>query len=224
MYDLFFISYAEPDADERWKRLKERFPHARRMHGITGIANAHKACARQSWTKMFWTVDADTDVDPWWAFDHEVASWDQDYLHVWHARNPINGLIYGYGAIKLWPCDLILKHEKPWLDFTSSLGSMKVIPEAIATTAFNTNPYETWKSAFRECVKLAENVRINPDDLESASRLAGWKRSINGARFAEWAINGASDGESWHARNTENLKLINDFQWLGREFRDRYGG
>ena len=161
MYDLFFVSYSEPNADENWGLLSERFPHAKRMHGISGIDKAHKACASMSYTKMFWTVDGDTVVDEEFDFDFEVEPWDRDFIHLWYSRNPINGLSYGYGAIKLWPRSVVLAHTDRWTDFTTSFNGLKVIPQTIAETRFNSSPFEAWKSAFRECVKLAETLRCN---------------------------------------------------------------
>jgi hypothetical protein len=218
MYDLFFVSYEEPNADENWERLSSRFPHAKRIHGIKGIDNAHKACAARSFTKMFWTVDGDTVVDDGWEFDYQPTVWDQDYLHVWYSRNPVNGLSYGYGSIKLWPKGRVLQFQHPWLDFTGSVGGMKIMPETIAVTRFNTSPFETWKSAFRECVKLVENLRIDPNDVESRSRLDAWMTRTSDVDFSEWCQIGAADGVSWHVENEGDLSPINDFDWLKNRF------
>ena len=158
MYDLFFVSYEEPNADENWKLLKNKFPHARRIHGIKGIDCAHKACANESMTTMFWTVDGDTVLHNTATFSYKPPQWDQQYLHLWYSNNPVNNLRYGYGAVKLWPTKLVTNYSGLWLDFTSSVGNIKIIDETIATTAFNTSPYESWKSAFRESVKLCENL------------------------------------------------------------------
>ena len=37
MFDIIFISFDEPNADENWKLLKEIAPHAKRVHGVKGI-------------------------------------------------------------------------------------------------------------------------------------------------------------------------------------------
>lgn len=214
MFDLFFVSYEEPNADLNWEKLKERFPHARRIHGIKGIKEAHYACAKQSFTKMFWTVDGDTIVDNTWLFDYVPPAWDLPYLHLWYSRNPVNDLSYGYGAIKLWPRNRVLDHKGSWLDFTTSVGNIKIIDQTIATTEFNTSPYESWKSAFRESIKLCENISKNENDEESRDRLRNWLTVANDSPYADSAIKGAQHALIWYQDNKEFLQEINDFNRL----------
>ena len=47
MYDIVFISYQEPNADENYDKLKERFPLAKRVHGVKGIHQAHIEAAKK---------------------------------------------------------------------------------------------------------------------------------------------------------------------------------
>ena len=95
MFEIFFISYQEPNADENWKKLKNRFPFAQRIHGIKGIHQAHIAAANRSLTKMFYVVDGDAEILDNFNFDYEVSSSETDVVCVWHSQNPVNGLIYG---------------------------------------------------------------------------------------------------------------------------------
>ncbi len=53
MLDVFFLSYDEPFADEHYELLQLVAPHAKRVHGIKGIFNGHKECARRAMTKIF---------------------------------------------------------------------------------------------------------------------------------------------------------------------------
>lgn len=221
MYDIFFISYAEPNADSNWALLKNRIFHAKRMHGINGIANAHQACARASLTSMFYTVDGDTMVDETWDFSFKPPVWDHCYLHLWYSRNPVNGLSYGHGGIKLWPRHIPLLFDGAWLDFTTVVGPMKVIPETISTTHFNSSPYEAWKSAFRECIKLIRNIEINPNDVDSINRLDTWQHVQNDdAQHGEFCLSGAADAMKDYPMlaKSASLSLINDFSWLQQRF------
>ena len=59
MYDIVFISYNEPNADENWQALKARFPRAKRVDGVKGIHQSHTSAAIKCFTKMLWIVDAD---------------------------------------------------------------------------------------------------------------------------------------------------------------------
>ena len=38
-------------------------PYARRVKGVQGIFNAHKRCAELAYTKSFYVVDADADLE-----------------------------------------------------------------------------------------------------------------------------------------------------------------
>ena len=58
-FDLFFLSYDEPNAEENWADLLDKAPWAKRVHGVKGFDAAHRECARQSETPWFITVDAD---------------------------------------------------------------------------------------------------------------------------------------------------------------------
>jgi len=59
-FDIVFLSYDEPLAEEHWKRLKKRFPYAQRVHGVKGILKAHKKCAKLARTDYFFVVDGDS--------------------------------------------------------------------------------------------------------------------------------------------------------------------
>ena len=222
MHDLFFITYEEPNAGSNWEKIKNRFPHAKRVHGIKGIGEAHRHCATNSFTNMFWTVDGDTVIDDSWDFSYLPPEWDRIYLHLWYSRNPVNGLSYGYGSVKLWPRQPVLKHVGPWLDFTTSVGNIKIVDQTIATTMFNTSPFESWKSAFRECVKLHTNLKNNPADAESLARLNAWRYTVSSAAFSKWCNFGAVDALSWCDQPTSHLAMINDFDWLKNKFSTLY--
>jgi hypothetical protein len=102
-YDIIFISYNEPNADKNFANLKLRFPTAQRVSGVKGIHQAHIAAAKKAFTKMFWVVDGDAEIVDDFNFDYEVSKYDLECVHVWRSKNPVNGLEYGYGGVKLLP-------------------------------------------------------------------------------------------------------------------------
>lgn len=221
MYDLFFISYFEPNSLENWQKLKSRFIHAKHISGITGIDVAHKKAAETANTSMFYTVDADTAVHSDWDFSFSPKEYDKKYLHIWYSKNPVNNLEYGYGGIKLWPRKSVIEYKSPWMDFTTSVGNIKIIPTVISTTCFNVSEFETWKSAFRESIKLLINIDQNPNDLDSKKRLDVWLSVKNDVSFANWAIKGAEDGVTYY-NDRNNLSIINDFNMLKKLFIEKY--
>jgi hypothetical protein len=208
MYDIVFISYNEPNADENFARLKERFPRAKRIDGIKGIHRAHIAAAKKCFTRMFWVVDGDAQILDSFNFDYKVPDNELDVVHVWRSINPINNLKYGYGGVKLLPKQLTINMDTSTTDMTMSISSkFKAMEESSNITAFNTDEFSTWRSAFRECCKLAV---INNE--ESNARLDVWCTVGD-----ETAIKGALAGKTYGQENTSNkeaLAMINDFTWL----------
>jgi hypothetical protein len=50
-YEIVFISYKEPNAEENYKNLLSKFPDAKRVHGIKGIHQAHIEAAKIATTR-----------------------------------------------------------------------------------------------------------------------------------------------------------------------------
>jgi len=224
MYEIFFISYNEPNADNNWKSLKSRFPTARRINGIKGIHQAHLAAAKQSFTQLFYVVDGDAEILPEFNFDHKALKSDHDMAHVWRSRNPINDLEYGYGGVKLLPKAKMLKTDPTKVDMTTSLSDKFCVMETVSNvTAFNTDPFSTWRSAFRECVKLSSKAIDRQLDDETNYRLETWCTKGQDRPFGEHAIQGATAGRLYGSSNIGNaveLIKINDFDWLKEKFNE----
>jgi len=217
MYDIVFISYNELNADENYAKLLARFPKARRVDGVTGIHAAHIAAVKPSLSRFVWIVDGDADILDSFNFDFNARN-QTDTVFVWKSINPINDLEYGYGGVKLIPRSLTLKLDTSTVDMTTSIGKLCVpMPEVSNITAFNTDPFNTWKSAFRECVKLSSKIIPGQIDIETDDRLNTWCTYQNGSDFGDWAIIGANAGKKYgqeNASNKEALLKINDFTWL----------
>ena len=222
MYDIVFISYQESNADENYAALKERFPMAKRVDGVKGIHQAHIKAAKKCFTKMFWIVDADAIVMDDFKFDYTAPDHQLDHVHVWRSQNPINDLVYGYGGIKLFPRKLTIDMDISKPDMTTSItNKFKAMSEISNITAFNTDPFNTWRSAFRECCKLSSKVIDRQKSKETDTRLHTWCTIGEDRPFGSYAIRGAKAGAAYGARNQDNLetlKKINDFDWLKEQF------
>ena len=219
MYDIVFISYNEPNAEENWQALKERFPRAKRVDGVKGIHQAHIAAAKKCFTKMFWVVDADAKILEDFNFDHKVDEYNLETVHVWRSQNPINDLVYGYGGVKLLPRKLTLDMDTNKPDMTTSISKyFNAMPELSNITAFNTDPFNTWKSAFRECAKLASKTIDRQNEDETNERLKTWTTVGHDRPFGEYALAGAASGMEFGISFSDNLQLINDFDWLHEQF------
>ena len=167
---------------------------------------------------MFWVVDGDAQIVDDFKFDHEVSSYDLDCVHVWRARNPVNGLEYGYGGVKLLPRMLTLKMDTTTNDMTTSISNkFKAMPTVSNITAFNTDPLSTWRGAFRECAKLASKTIQGQLEEETNDRLKTWTTHADGIHSG-YALRGANAGMQFGLRVGADLGLINNFEWLGEQF------
>lgn len=221
-YDVVFISYNEPQADENYQKLLKLAPHAKRVHGVKGIHQAHIEAAKLCTTEMFWVVDGDAQVVDDFDFEFTLDRWPLDTVYVWRSKNPVNGLIYGYGGVKLLPRKYTLRVDLNSPDMTTSIGnSFEPMEKVSNITAFNTDPFNTWKSAFRECAKLASKTIREQINDETETRLEAWCTLGEDSPFGQYSINGSIAGRNFGNANRDQpdrLKLINDFEWLYEQF------
>ena len=171
---------------------------------------------------MFWVVDGDAQILNDFEFDYIASDKHLEHVHVWRSQNPINNLTYGNGGIKLLPRRLTVNMDITRPDMTTSISRHFIpMPTISNVTAFNTDPFNTWRSAFRECVKLSSKIIDRQKSTETDERLTIWCNKGADALFGEYAIRGANEGQYYGLENKGNinaLKLINDFEWLKERF------
>ena len=217
-YDIVFISYDEPNAEENFNKVNKRFKNVKRVKKIKGIHNAHIEAAKLCTTDYFYVVDGDAEILDTFNFDYNVEFFDRLKVRVWRAKNIINNLTYGYGAVKLLPRTFTarMKNFKP--DMSTSLGiEYEPIMEISNITKFNTNPFNTWRSAFRECCKLASQIIENNNQTQTMNRLETWCTVGIDKQFGNYCIDGANLGKRYGTDNKNNLNklmLINDYDFL----------
>ena len=222
LYDVVFISYDEVNADANYDILLSKCPRAKRIHKVKGIHQAHIAAAELGTTDMIWIVDGDAVIEDNFSFDLVISSYDTDCVHVWRSRNPVNNLEYGNGGVKLLPRRLTLDMDTSSADMTTSISNkFKAIQTVSNTNAFNTDQFAAWRSAFRECCKLAAGTIVGQKQDETDRRLTTWCTIGQDMPFGKYSIMGAIAGKAYgtvNQRNTDNLRKINDFEWLAQQF------
>ena len=224
MYDIIFISYHEPNAEENFKNLYERFnkvgfygERVKRVTNVKGIHNAHVEAAKKSSTDYFFVVDGDAVIVDDFNFDYVTK--DKDMVHVYRCMNPINDLVYGYGGVKLFPTWLAQNMDTNTNDMTTSISKdFKVMQQISNITAFNTDPFNTWKSAFRECAKLSSKTIDRQKEEETNERLKTWTTVGHDRQYGEYALAGATAGMEFGLSRRADLRLINNFEWLKEQF------
>lgn len=224
MFDAFYLSYDEIEAEENLAKIRELWPHVRWVHGVKGLYNAHKECARRSRTDNFYVIDADSELLP--SVDLKYMPKDRGPVHIWRARNPINNLIYGYGGLKLFPVQAF-EYDGDVIDMTTTINKqgVKIVHEIATITRFNTSPWRTWRGAFRECVKLSSKTISRQKDFETEERLDVWCTVGEEANFGLFALSGAQAGRRFGEQNKENPKElgnINDYDWLRQKFLEEF--
>lgn len=215
--DVVFISYNEPNAEENWQRVLEKAPHALRVDGVDGIFEAHQAAAKIATTDMFYVVDGDAYLADDWEFDAVPNVWERNCAFLWASENPVNGLCYGNGGVKLFPRKALLS-AKEWtsLDmFTGIMVETRYIDRVSCINTFNSDPFRTWRSAFRESVKLYNTNQM--------SALHTWETVGGDQPFGKYAMAGAQAGYKYAVNckdNPSELSRINNYTWLKKAFDD----
>ena len=220
MFDIIFMSYEEPNAQEHWEAVKQKYPWARRVHGVKGLVNAHVECAKLCRTDMYYHIEADNELTEEFDPSFKPSKYDRDTVHVWRAKNSVNDLVYGYSGIKLFPKKNVLALDPTKVvDFTTSVSDkFKAVQIVGSTVHYDTDPYNTWKAAFRECAKLSARIIDRQKDAETDERLNTWC-SVGKGAYGDYSIAGALDGTQYGKfANQDDMVKVNDWDWL----KDRY--
>jgi hypothetical protein len=221
--DVIFISYDETDADANWEILKAQYPSAQRLHGVEGMDNALKKAAEMSSTHWYYAVFAKTIIDPSFNFTFQPDLFQQPKHYIFHAHNPMNGLEYGHMGIVMYNCNIVKNMSTFGIDYTMS-AAHEVVPIVSAVAAFNTTPYQTWRTAFREVAKLSQFNDESPT-IENSFRLKTWTTKAEG-EYAEWCLQGAKDAVTFYSANSHDktqLKQAFDWVWLKQYFVSLHG-
>jgi len=217
--DIVFVSNGEPNADENYnilsKKLVDIQNRLHRVDGISGRVAAYHAAARASTTPWFFAVFAKLCQDVDFDWDWQPDRMQQPKHYIFHAKNPVNGLVYGHQAMIAYNRRLVLENPGVGLDFT--LDSLhEVVPILSGTAYYNTSAWQAWRTAFREVIKLRHSL----PDIENEYRISQWLRSnkeSNHIVFADWSRWGAEDAiEYYNSVNGDftRLKFSYDWHWL----------
>tara|TARA_B100001057_G_C22865657_1_gene956384 strand:+ start:983 stop:2257 length:1275 start_codon:yes stop_codon:yes gene_type:complete len=226
--DIVFISNGEKNADLNWNHLKKVHRNnkcknnLKRSNGVNGRTQAYKAAASLSETEWFYAVFAKTEVLESFHFDLYPDYLQETKHYMLHSRNPLNGLEYGAMNINLYNKQLTLDTDAG-LDFTLS-SNHDTIPIVASISRFNEDPWITWRSAFREVLKLKREVDLGDPRPEIKYRLKTWCSKAQGEN-AEWCLQGANDALKYYksAKGSYNALLNSyDWPWLKTYFEERY--
>jgi len=184
------------------------------VQNVNGRSAAYQAAAKISTTNWFFAVFAKLEVNPDFNWAWQPDYWQEPKHYIFHARNPVNGLIYGHQAMIAYNRRLVLSAQSSGIDFTLSQPH-EVVPILSGVAHYNQDAWTTWRTAFREVVKLKHFQSVSTT-VETEYRLKKWLSVANGD-YSEWSIRGSEDAVEYYTSvrgNYEDLKLTYEWQWL----------
>jgi hypothetical protein len=230
--DFVYISFKEPNKEQNWADLKNKVPWAKRVDGVVGFDNAHKAAADIAETDFFISVDGDNIVDE--KFLLETMDWtktNKKAVHRWRARNNINGLVYGNGGLVGWDKQTCLEMkthenadtEENQIDFCWGVPHEN-LHNCYSTTVINASEQQAFVAGYREGVKMSTNKGkpIPAEDFQkmwptNLRILSTWCTIGADVEFGKYAMLGARMGcfntvieagnDHFKIRDLDNMEL-----------------
>jgi hypothetical protein len=219
--EKFFLSYDDPNLNENFLFARTKIADLTLFETTQSIAESHRACGNQSLTNMFMVIDSDALLLDNFKISQVYNSIvDKNKMYIFSARNPINDLEYGHGAIKIFQKKFFTDQEV--IDFsTSFFGKIEHVQLTLNIHRFNSSSFHTWRTAFRECVKLSAATIKNRNKYDDEYRLSVWCEKANGNEFSQECIDGARAGREYGTKfknDFDSLKKINNFGFLKEQY------
>lgn len=223
--DIVFVSNGETVADQNYEhllRFTDGLPNKiHRVDGINGRTEALHAAAESSKTPWFFCIPAKLLVNKNFDWSYQADRMQQPKHYIFNALNPVNDLCYGHQSMVLYNKNLVLGNEGVGLDFT--LDSLHMSVDLISGTASgDTDEYSTWRTAFREAVKL--KCYSETGDAAAITRLDVWT-SVGKGSYGEWSIIGALDGIEFYDEAGGDLAALRQsyhWDWLKARYESKY--
>ena len=213
--DIVFISNGESEAASnlnhlQWVVEQDNNNRIHHVSGIKGRVAAYHTAAQESRTPWFFAVFAKL-----WVSDKFDWTWQPDRMqqakhYIFHAHNPVNGLVYGHQAMIAYNKKLVLENTGQGLDFTLDQPH-EVVPIVSGTANYHESDWMCWRTAFREVLKL----RASLPDVESEHRLNRWLTVDT--TTGEWSRKGAEDAVEYYdsvGGDFAELKKSYEWSWL----------
>jgi len=213
-HDIVFISYDEKNADLNYEILSKQQPRTKRLHGVEGMENALYQAALLSETDWYFAVFAKTRLYEGFDFEYRPDRLQGEKHYIFNCRNMVNGLEYGHMGVVMYHKQMVIDshdYDVLGLDYTMS-HRHDVVPVLSCYGEFNTSPFETWRAAFRETIKLAQAMDQTPT-IETKYRLDVWCNHAQG-NYSEYCTAGARHGVEFYNTHKDNMiELKKSFRW-----------
>jgi hypothetical protein len=224
--DIIFLHNNEKDHVENLNRLYETMPPGHEVQissEITPRLKAYQTAASLSNTDWFLAVFAKCFMRP----EFENFNWKPDYWqkpkhYIFYNHNYDLDMTYGHMAPIAYNKQLMLSNAGG-LDMTLA-QEHAIVPIVLSETRL-TDPWDTWRTAFRETVKLLYYSKDNKT-LESQYRLEKWQ-----AGSTVWSVDniwykkGAQDALDYFESINGELAwvlLTNEWDYLWKFYSSKY--
>ncbi len=230
-FDIIYLSYDEPRADESYAEMREMWPWMKRVHGVKGFDSAHKACANLSETDRFVTIDGDNMIrKEFFNMEFQVPDDIENCVFSWAAMNHVNGLKYGNGGLKCWPKQFVLDmktHENAVdkdaaVDFCWDVRYIQ-FEDTYCTTYINGSPFQAFRGGFREGVKMTldRGRKVSLAEMEqnvlwhgNTKRLEIWASVGSDVDNGLWSVYGTRLGAFMTNMTEWDHDAIADYDWF----------
>ena len=216
--DIVFISNGETNAEDNWTMLESRIigletNKLHRVDRVNGRAAAYHAAAEASNTPWFFAVFGKLAIDLNFDWAWQPDRMQQAKHYIFHAGNPVNGLVYGHQAMIAYNRQLVLDNPGVGLDFTLD-SPHEVVPILSGSANYAESPWMAWRTAFRECIKLKASL----PDVENEYRLKVWLKEDSGTiANGHWSHKGAQDAVEYYDQvngDFDQLQKSYEWEWL----------
>ena len=224
--DIIFISNGEKQATENFTELNLKNPldtEIKISYGVNGRLNAYQSAANLSDTDWFLAVFAKCFMtDTFKNFSWRPDYWQQPKHYIFYNHNYDLDMTYGHMAPIAYNKKLMLEN-KGGLDMTLA-QEHAVVPITISETRL-IDPWETWRTAFRETIKLMYYAKNN-NSIELRYRLDKWiKAELCWTKHNPWYQYGSNDAKDFFESIDGDLGWIlmtNEWDWLRQKFKSLY--
>ena len=215
--DIVFISNGETNAEDNWTMLESRIigletNKLHRVDRVNGRAAAYHAAAEASNTPWFFAVFGKLAIDLNFDWAWQPDRMQQAKHYIFHAGNPVNGLVYGHQAMIAYNRQLVLDNPGVGLDFTLD-SPHEVVPILSGVAYYDTSAWSAWRTAFREVLKLQASL----PDVENEYRLRKWLDVNSDEADPQWSRCGAEDAVEYYNQvngDFDALKKSYEWEWL----------
>jgi len=236
-FDIFYVCFDEPNRDQNWLQISTLLPKVQKVEGVVGFDLALKTCAKKAKTHHFFVIDGDNQLlisrfhNP-----IVIPEIQNDWVLSWSSYNPLNGLSYGNGGLKLWPRrvasqmkshEVAGKSEDP-TDYCF-IVDYYLVDDHVTQTIINCTSEQAFRAGLREGVKMSLNLgkqtTLNSQNFhqvlshQNRFRLKTWCEVGADVANGYWAILGARLGLKLNAIDKFSYKNINSFDWIDEYFK-----